>query len=79
MQQSVCEAVGKNLEWWYMEEISESADKYHEPENHDDVAWDDVNNCKLDPARVREERKAGMDYFQKMQVYKKVQFRSAKM
>ena len=31
-----------------------------------------VNNCKLDPARVREPRKAEMEYFQKMHVYKKV-------
>ena len=40
--------------------------------NHDDFAGDDVNNSKLDPARVREERKAEMEYFQKMQVYKEV-------
>ena len=40
--------------------------------NHDDFAGDDVNNCKLDPARDREERKAEMEYFQKMHVYKEV-------
>ena len=40
--------------------------------NYDDFAGDDVNHCKLDPARVREERKAETEYFQKMQVYKEV-------
>ena len=64
----VCELTDKNLEEEYMEEISESADKCHEPEHHDDFEWDDVNNCKLDPARFRVARKAEMEYFQKMQV-----------
>ena len=40
--------------------------------------WDDVNNCKLDPARVREARKADMEYLQKMQVYKKVSVQKCK-
>ena len=61
MQLFVREVIDKNLEEEYMEEVNESADRCHEPETHDEFALDDVNNCKLDPARVREgvhERKA---------------------
>ena len=47
-------------------------------ETHDEFARDDVNNCKLDPARVREARKAEMEYFQKMRVYKKVPVQECK-
>jgi hypothetical protein len=45
---------------------------------NDDFAWDDVNNCQLDASRVREARKAEMDYFKKMQVYKKVPIQRCK-
>ena len=37
-----------NNEEEYLEEINERADKCHEPETHDEFAWSDVNNCKLD-------------------------------
>jgi hypothetical protein len=30
-----------------------------------EFAWDDVNNCKVDPAKVREARRAEMDCFRK--------------
>ena len=55
-----------------MEEVNESADKCHEPENHDEFAWDDVNNCELDPTQVREARTAAMEYLMKKQVRKTV-------
>ena len=35
------------------------------------MAWDDVNNCKLDPLKVREAREAEMEYFRPVQVYRK--------
>ena len=75
----VCEVIDKNLEDEYMDEINESADKCHEPENHRNFAWDDVDNCKLDPARVQEARKVDMEYFQKMHVYKKVPVQKSRM
>ena len=75
MQLFVCEVINKNLGEKYMEEIN---DKCHERESHDDFAWDNVNNCKLDPARVREARKEEMEYFQKMQVYMKVPVQKCK-
>ena len=72
MQLFVCEVINKNVEEEYMEEINVSAKKCYEPERRDDFAWDDVNNFKLDPARVGEARKAEMEYFRKMHVFKKV-------
>ena len=67
----VFEVIDHNLEE-NMTEINERADKCHEPETHDEFAWDDVNNCKLDPAQGREARKEDMEYFQKMHAYRKV-------
>ena len=61
-----------------MEEICESADTCQEPETHDEFAWDDVNNCNLDPARVREARRAEMEYFQRLQVYQEVPVQKSK-
>ena len=55
-----------------MEEINEGADKCHEPETHDEFAWAEVNNCKLDPPRVREARETGVEYFLKMQFYNNI-------
>ena len=78
VQLFVCEVIVKNLEEENMVEINESAHKCYEPESHDEFAWDDVNNGKLDPARVRAARMAEMEYFQKMQVYKKVSVQSCK-
>ena len=42
----VCEVIDKNFEEEYMEEINECAEKCHEPENHDDFAWDGVNELQ---------------------------------
>ena len=56
--------IEKNLEEEYMKEVNECADKCHEPEGHDEFAWD--------PARVPLAREADMMYCQKMQVYSKV-------
>ena len=61
MQLFVCEVIVKNFQEEYIEEINECADKCHEPANHDEFAWD-VNNCKPNPARVREARKAEMKH-----------------
>ena len=69
----VCEVIDKNLEEEYIEDINESADRCHASGNHNEVAWDDVSNCGLDPTQVREARKAEMEYFQKLHCYKKVQ------
>ena len=46
--------------------------------NRGEFAWDDVNNCKLDPARVREAPKAKVEYFQKS-TYKKVPVQKCKV
>ena len=78
MQLVVYEVIVKILEEEYVEEINESAHKCCEPESQDELAWNDVNNCKLDPARLREARMAEMEYFQKMQVYQKVSVQSCK-
>ena len=48
------------------------------PETHDEVARDDVNNATMDPAQVREARKAEMEHLKKMQVYKKVPVQQCK-
>ena len=74
----VCEVIEQNFEEERMEETSESADKCHEPEIHDEVARDDVNNATMDPAQVREARKAEMEHLQKMQVHKKVPVQQCK-
>ena len=52
----VCEVIDKNLEEDYMEEISGSVDMCREPDSHDECACSDVDNRKLDPARVGEAR-----------------------
>lgn len=35
------------------------------------MAWGDVNDRELDPDQVRQARRAGMEFFKVMQVYKK--------
>ena len=77
VQLFVCEVIDQNLEE-NMTEINERADKCHELETHDEYAWDDVNNCKLDPARGREARKEDMEYFQKMHAYRNVTVQKCK-
>ena len=74
----VCEVIGQNVQKEDIDEIHESANKCHESENHDEIAWDDVNNCQLDPARVRAARMAEMEYFRKMRVYRKVPIQKCK-
>ncbi len=61
-----------------METAKESANECHEPDEQveQEVAWDDVKNCKLDPANVREARVAEMDYLRRMKVYNKVPVQS---
>ena len=57
--------IDKHFEKEHMDESNERADKCCEPENRGKFAWDDVNNCRLDPARIREAPKAKVEYFQK--------------
>ena len=49
MQLFVCEVIEKKVEE-NMTDINERADKCHEPETHDEFAWNDVNNCKAGPS-----------------------------
>ena len=49
--------------------------KCHDPETHDEFAGDDVNNCEVAPARVREALNAELAC---VQVYKKVSFQKRK-
>ena len=60
MQLFVCAVIDKSLADEYLEEVNECADKCHEPEKHDGLAWDDLKSCILDPARVREARRADL-------------------
>ena len=62
-----------------IQEAHESAARCHEqlPEV-DDEAWDDVNNCKLDPLKARKGREEEMEYFRRMQVYHKVPIQRCK-
>eukprot|EP00974_Lingulodinium_polyedra_P104099 10075626-Lingulodinium_polyedra.AAC.1 len=50
--------------------MRESASKCHDNDEKD-VAWDDVTGVSLKPELVREARRAEMEYFKKMNVYKK--------
>ena len=57
----------------------ESSAQCHEPTNELDLeAWGDVNNCKLDPVKVRKTREEEMGYFRRMQVYRKVPIQRCK-
>lgn len=38
----------------------------------DGVAWDDVNDCTMDPVKVKQAREAGMSLFKRMRVFEKV-------
>lgn len=38
-----------------------------------EIAWDDVNDCPLDPVQVRQARRSEIEFSKRMQVYKKVQ------
>lgn len=40
----------------------------------DEVAWGDVNDCKLDPTKVRQAREADLSFFKKTRVYEKVRW-----
>ena len=63
-----------------MNKARESADRCHQDDGggEDEYAWDDVNNCSLDPSRVKDARKAEIEYFRKMRVYKKVPIQRCK-
>jgi hypothetical protein len=87
----VCEVNGNDVNDESVQEALESSERCHEPDPDtstttmkddefkiDEVAWDDVNNCPLDPVKVREARRAEMDYFRKMKVYKKVPLQRCK-
>ena len=55
-----------------VQEAHESLARCHEQLSEvDDEAWDDVNNCKLDPLKVRKAREEEMEYFSRTQVYRK--------
>ena len=56
-----------------VQEAKEGAKKCHEEEiDWDKVeAWDDVNNCKLDPKKVCEARKTEIEYFRRMESVQK--------
>lgn len=60
-----------------MDRLSQAKEGEHQchedlaQENYE-VAWDDVNDCKLDPVKVRQARSAEMEFFKKIQVYRKV-------
>ena len=57
----------------------ESSAQCHESTNELDLeAWGDVNNCKLDPVKVRKAREEEMEYFRRMQVYRKVPIQRCK-
>ena len=76
---SVSLSLSLSLSLSYMEEINEGADECHEPETHDEFAWNEVNSFKLYPARFREARKVEAEYFPKMQVCKKARAQKCKM
>lgn len=56
-----------------MQEVRDAERQCHEQGDDDyEIAWDDVNDCKLGPVKVRLARQAGMEFFKNMQVYKSV-------
>ena len=57
-----------------IEEAHEGANRTHERsfDFDEEIAWDDVHDKELDLANVKEARKAEMDYFRQMKVYRKV-------
>lgn len=60
-----------------MDQLSQAKEGEHQcheghAEESCEIAWDDVNDCKLDLVKVRQARNAEMDFFKKMQVYRKV-------
>ena len=63
----LCEVIDNNLEEKYLKELNEAPTRAMN-QKITTFAWDDVNGCKLDPAQVREARKAETEYYQKMHV-----------
>ena len=62
-----------------IQEALESAARCHEQlPGVDDEAWGDVNNCKFDPLKVRKAREEDMEYFRRMQVYRKAPIQKCK-
>ncbi len=70
----ICEVTCPTVADEDVETAMESASECHEAgaQVDQEVGWDDVNSCQLDPARVCEARAAEMEHFRKMKVYKKV-------
>ena len=54
-----------------LHKMEKSSGSCHEDDG-DQVAFDDVTGASLDPTLVKEARNKEMEYFRKMQVYKKV-------
>lgn len=56
-----------------MEELDDAVrveKQCHEHEHeYDEEAWGDVNDCRVDLAKVRAARQAEIDYFRTMRVY----------
>jgi hypothetical protein len=88
----LCEVNATDITDDQVAEAKESADKrrdqndntmtwtcqYDSDDKVDEIAWDDVNNCKLDPVKVKDARQAEMDYFRRMKVYQKVPIQKCK-
>ena len=70
----ICAVSMENVNEEDIKEAMNGSGKCHEAETDWDgiEAWDDVNNCRLDPKKVHEARQAEIEYFRKMRVYKKV-------
>lgn len=74
MQLFFCEVGEGPVDQEQMEEAIKGEQQCHmkEQQEPEEVAWDDVNDCEIGPVEVRKARKAEMEYFTKMKVYKKV-------
>jgi hypothetical protein len=78
-QMFMCEVTTGDAEYEDVETAMEQANNCHKEEVPEtDIAWDDVNNCELDPQKVREARAAEMEYFKRMKVYSKVPVQKCK-
>lgn len=65
---------GEDVVMDQVEQAKDGETQCHESSevNYDEVAWGNVNECKLDPIKVRQARRAEMEFLKKMQVHKKV-------
>lgn len=74
----LCEVQVGDITHGEPEEAAEAKQQCHEPEGMLEEAWDDVNNCRLDPAKVSEARRAEMEFFRNMKVYTKLPLQRCK-